>query len=73
MDLSKLKQGEKGRLKSFTDPEISLKLIELGLVPGAELVFVRQAPLGDPIVIYCSGSLVSLRREEAKTVLIEAH
>lgn len=72
MDLSKLMVGEKVRLKGFSDPEISLKLIELGFVPGVELTYIRKAPFGDPIVVMCSGALISLRKAEAKTVIVES-
>ena len=48
------------------------RLGDLGLVPGEEVMVVRNAPLRDPIEIKVSGFLVSLRRCEASLVEVEA-
>lgn len=69
--LSSLKRGQTAIIERFTDPEVSLKLIELGCLPGSVVTLIRKAPLGDPIAISCAGSLISLRRNEAATVLLQ--
>ena len=48
------------------------RLGDLGLVPGEEILVVRNAPLRDPIEIKVSGFLVSLRRCEASLVEVVA-
>ena len=48
------------------------RLGDLGLVPGEEVMVVRNAPLRDPIEIKVSGFLVSLRRCEASLVEVVA-
>ncbi|WP_075354251.1 FeoA family protein [Desulfovibrio sp. DV] len=48
------------------------RLGDLGLVPGEEILVVRNAPLRDPIEIKVSGFLVSLRRCEASLVEVMA-
>ena len=69
--LSELKKGEAGIIKEFTDKDLSLKLLELGLLPG-ELIRVENiAPFGDPISISISGTTLSMRKSEAATVLLE--
>ena len=50
------------------DDEISLRLMEMGLVPGTTLRVVGVAPLGDPIEIELRGYRLSLRRTEAGRV-----
>jgi ferrous iron transport protein A len=70
-DLSHVPLGESAIIRGFTDEEISLKLIELGCIPGTRITMVRKAPLGDPIAFACSGSLISIRLQEAATVLVE--
>ncbi|MFM2286738.1 MAG: hypothetical protein RLZZ543_2235 [Bacteroidota bacterium] len=70
-DLSHVPIGESAIIRGFTDEEISLKLIELGCIPGTRITMVRKAPLGDPIAFACSGSLISIRLQEAATVLVE--
>lgn len=68
--LAELGLGEVAIIDSFTDKEISLKLLEMGCLPG-ELVQVRNiAPLGDPIAISVSGYTLGLRKSEAASVII---
>ena len=69
--LAELKQGEEGIIDSFSDTEMSLKLMEMGCVPGEKVFVERSAPLGDPIAISISGYLLSVRKEEADTVIIQ--
>ena len=66
--LSELKKGQKGLIDSFTDYELSLKLLEMGCIPGEMIEVIRIAPLGDPIAISVAGYMLSLRKAEAATV-----
>jgi len=71
-NLADLKIGEKGEIEGFTDELLSLKLLEMGCLPGTEVVLTHLAPFGDPIAIRVSGSYtLSMRREEAETMLIK--
>lgn len=47
-------------------------LLDLGLIPGTEVLVVRRAPLRDPIEVYVRGCHFSIRREEANRILVEA-
>jgi len=68
--LSELKIGESGTIHSFENDDIFLKLMEMGCIPG-EMVTVEQvAPLGDPISISVAGYQLSLRMNEADSILI---
>ena len=68
--LAELGLGEYAIIDSFTDKEISLKLLEMGCLPG-EIVQVRNiAPFGDPIAISVSGYVLGLRKAEASSVII---
>lgn len=70
MNLSELAIGESATISEFTDQEMSVKLMEMGCLPG-ELVKLEQvAPLGDPIAITVAGYKLSLRKSEAATVLL---
>jgi ferrous iron transport protein A len=69
--LSELQPGDTARVQSFLDPEVSLKLIEMGCIPGIEIRFIRRAPLGDPLAFQCLGSIISIRKREAATVMVE--
>lgn len=71
MTLSELKQGAIGIVKEFTDLEMSVKLMEMGCLPGEEITVSRIAPLGDPIAINVSGYQLSLRKFEASTIILQ--
>jgi ferrous iron transport protein A len=69
--LADLKKGQKALVKAFTNHSLSSKLIEMGCLPGEFLVLSRTAPLGCPLAISIAGYELSLRRDEAASVLIE--
>ncbi len=71
MKLSQLPIGKKGIIKEFTDLEMSVKLMEMGCLPGEEISIQRIAPLGDPIAINVSGYMLSLRKREASTIILQ--
>ncbi len=66
-----LKPGEFGVIKGFLDNIISLKLMEMGCLPGVRVKLNFIAPLGDPIAIDVAGYNLSLRNAEASNILIE--
>ena len=68
--LSELKKGQRAVIESFTDYDLSLKLLEMGCIPGETIEIARIAPLGDPIAIAVSGYQLSLRKAEAATVCV---
>lgn len=71
MRLSELKSGERGKIVSFESPDLELKLMEMGCLPGEEIVVEQIAPLGDPISIRIAGYSLSLRKKEANQIVIE--
>lgn len=50
---------------------LSIRLMEMGLLPGTRVEVVRVAPLGDPIEVRLRGFSLSIRREEARGVEVE--
>jgi len=68
--LSDLEPGQKAIIHSFENDEIFLKLMEMGCVPGEEIFVEWLAPLGDPISIKVAGYQLSLRLEEANSILV---
>ena len=70
--VSHLKKGEKAIIKSFSDKVMSLKLLEMGCLPGCEVRLDAVAPFGDPICINVGGNYcLSLRLNEAAAIEIE--
>lgn len=47
---------------------MTVRLLEMGFVPGVEVSLVKRAPLGDPLELRLRGYHVSLRRAEARRV-----
>ncbi len=69
--LTKLPVGKTARVTRIEGSgAVRQRLLEMGLVRGASVRFVRVAPLGDPIEIQLRGSHLSLRREDADRILV---
>ena len=68
--LDQLKLGQIAVVQEFTDDFLSLKFIEMGCLPGEIVKLVKIAPFGDPIAIEVSGYVLSLRKQEASTVIV---
>lgn len=71
MKLSQLKSGQRGTIKGFESSELELKLMEMGCLPGEEVIVEQVAPLGDPISIRVAGYSLSLRKNEANQIILE--
>ena len=63
--------GEKGIIKGFEDNVLSLKLLEMGFLPGSEISLNGKAPMGDPISVRVSGYNVSIRLDEAALINLQ--
>lgn len=71
--LSALPVGAEGRVTNVrvnVDPNVAIRILEMGLVPGTLVRVVGTAPLGDPIELEVRGYRLSLRRQEAALVEI---
>ncbi|MBS1506922.1 MAG: ferrous iron transport protein A [Bacteroidetes bacterium] len=62
--------GETAVISGFSDDQISVKLLEMGFLPGTAVRFNFTAPLGDPVCVSVSGYDLSLRLEEASSIMI---
>jgi ferrous iron transport protein A len=73
MKLKDMKAGESGKVTGYTteDRNYRRKLLQMGLVRGAEFRLVRIAPLGDPAEISINGSGLTLRKAEADALEVE--
>lgn len=47
------------------------RMLDMGFVPGAEVITIRKAPLGDPIEYRIKGTAVALRSKDADSILVE--
>lgn len=70
--LNELQPGEKGRIVSIgLKGKIRLKLMDMGLIKGAEVQVLGIAPLGDPMEVKLKGFNLSIRKEEAGLIKVE--
>ncbi len=71
-NLNKMNPGQRGRVVGFTeDNPITRRLLELGLVPGRAVTYLRNAPLQDPMEVQIGVNRLSLRHSEAALVTVE--
>jgi ferrous iron transport protein A len=68
--LSEVRVGKSVKIDSFTNNDLLLKLMEMGCLPGEVVSVEKLAPMGDPISIRVAGYLLSLRINEAETILV---
>ncbi|MBU5437186.1 ferrous iron transport protein A [Tissierella sp. MSJ-40] len=70
--LSEISVGTTVKVKSISkDSSVKRRLLEMGIVPGIEVLVRGKAPLGDPIEIVLRGYKLTLRKEEAASILVE--
>jgi ferrous iron transport protein A len=70
--LDSLIEGQKARILDVQGEDaIAIRLMEMGLTDGEEMVHLGCAPFGDPIEFLIRGYRLSLRSTEARRVLVE--
>ena len=45
--------------------------LDMGVIPGAEVTVVKLAPMGDPMELQLRGYVLTLRREDARSIEIK--
>ncbi|WP_448872927.1 FeoA family protein [Desulfobulbus propionicus] len=70
--LADIAVGEKGKILGFEKGAQGYrqKLLAMGLIKGTEFEVARVAPMGDPVEIKVRDYSLSLRRDEAKALLV---
>lgn len=72
--LSDFNVGETGRIvKVEGEGKIRRRLFDMGVTPGADIILMKKAPLGDPIEITIRGYELTLRKNEAIYVTVEVN
>lgn len=74
VSLKDLQPGQTGTVEEIGGAEGQrLRLMELGILPGTVVRFVRRAPMGDPLEVEVRGFHLSLRSSEAAGIGISVH
>ena len=69
--LSELHKGDSATITRIADQGLALKLLDMGCIPGETIRLEQIAPLGDPLAVSVGGTLLSIRLQEAETILLE--
>ncbi|MBR7627863.1 MAG: FeoA family protein [Aeromonas sp.] len=73
MVLTQLSPGQSARIKNMNQLTRPLrrKLMVMGLLPQTEVIYLRSAPLGDPLQIQCQGICLSMQKSLAQQIEVE--
>lgn len=72
MKLTEFQPGDEGVILMVEgEGRIRRRLFDMGVTPGAKVLMVKKAPLGDPIEIVIRGYDLTLRKDEAEFVEME--
>ncbi|BBQ53627.1 FeoA family protein [Aeromonas jandaei] len=73
MVLTQLSPGQSARIKNMNQLSRPLrrKLMVMGLLPQTEVIYLRSAPLGDPLQIQCQGICLSMQKSLAQQIEVE--
>jgi Fe2+ transport system protein FeoA len=72
MRLSELKQGQTATITRVGGSGLlRRRILEMGLLTGAEIYVEKYAPLKDPMELIVKGYHISLRVEEASQIDVE--
>jgi Fe2+ transport system protein FeoA len=71
MSLTALPHGAQARVAAVGGSDAgTVRLMEMGVVPGAWISVVRTAPLGDPLQISLQNYHLALRRADADKITV---
>lgn len=70
--LAQLTIGESKKVVAVNRGELHAKMTEMGIFSGKNVKVLFKAPFGDPIAVDVEGYVLSLRKEEAELVEVEA-
>ena len=70
--LDEFKIGETGLIKKVEgEGRLRRRLLDMGVTPGTKAYLRKKAPLGDPLEITIRGYELTLRKTEARLVVLE--
>jgi ferrous iron transport protein A len=68
-----MKVGQKGRIAYLMVEGLARRrLLDLGLLPGTEVIALMKSPLGSPVAYKIRDSVLALRLEDASNIVMES-
>lgn len=71
MTLQEIQPGETCIVKQVYTNNLRKRIIDMGLITGTKIFVKKTAPLGDPMEIIVRGYSLTLRKAEARTIIVE--
>ncbi len=73
LSLNNLLPGQRGIVERIENSAgiMRQRLLEMGLIKGTMIELIRFAPLGDPMEVRVRGYRLSIRKGEAKAVIVK--
>ncbi|MCI1956537.1 MAG: ferrous iron transport protein A [Oscillospiraceae bacterium] len=72
MTLDRLQIGKKARIAVVKGQgALRRRLLDMGLTPHTEVMVRKVAPMGDPMEIQLRGYELTLRKDDARDILVE--
>ena len=73
MTLDQLKIGQEAVIKTVGGEGIlRCRLLDMGLIPKTRVMIRKVAPMGDPLEIRIRGYELTLRKDDARSIEVEA-
>ena len=70
--LDQIAIGHKAIVKKlYSEGSIRRRLLDIGLVPETKVTSVFRSQAGDPTAYFIRGTLIALRKEDAKKIVVE--
>jgi ferrous iron transport protein A len=72
--LAQIMAGTKAKITNAENAGSILfrRLIDFGVMEGAEIMMIKKLPFGGPLAIEYNGQLIGLRRKDASRIEVEA-
>jgi len=71
MTLKDIMPGESCIITNIHSNNLRKRIIDMGLITGTKVFVKKLAPLGDPMELIVRGYSLTIRKAEAKTIMVE--
>lgn len=71
MTLKEILPGQTCVVKQVHSNNLRKRIIDMGLITGTKIYVKKTAPLGDPMEIMVKGYSLTLRKAEARTIIVD--
>lgn len=72
MTLDMLSIGQDAKIKAVNgEGALRRRLLDMGITPKTTIKIIKVAPMGDPIVLSLRGYEMTIRKDDAKQIILE--